>query len=96
MGVHEIDSQAARTDTGVVVEGVDRETLRAGYRNRSMPLSVDNGLRSYGIYLPKVPAWDDGEPVSAADLAVIKAAVVEVLRHWGFSTEFIMLGARKP
>jgi len=95
MAVHEISSQAARTDTGVVVRGVDRETLRADYRDRSMPLGVDNGLRSYGIYIPRTPRWDDGDPVSAEDLTVIKDAVVEVLRHWGFTTEFIMLGARK-
>ncbi|GIE34198.1 hypothetical protein Ait01nite_072430 [Actinoplanes italicus] len=92
MGVQELDSQAARTDTGVVLLSVDRETMRAEYRGRNVILPVDRGIGSHGIYLPRVPAWDDGEPIPAEDLAVIKDAVVEVLRHWGTDTEFITLG----
>jgi hypothetical protein len=91
MGVQELDSQAARTDTGVVLLSVDRETLRADYRGHSVLLPVDRGIGSYGIYLPRVPAWDDGEPIPAEDLAVLKDAVVEVLRYWGTGTEFITL-----
>ncbi|MFC4067109.1 hypothetical protein [Actinoplanes subglobosus] len=91
MGVEDIRSQEARTDTGVVLRSVDRETLRADYRGRSIVLPVDRGAGSHGIYLPAVPAWDDGEPVEAADLSVVKEAVVEVLRHWGADTEFITL-----
>lgn len=96
MGVHELGSQSARTDTGVVVRSVDRETLRADYRDRSMPLAIDRGLTSYGVYLPRVPSWDDGEPVEGDDLSLIKEAVVDVLRYWGFDTEFLMLGRAKP
>jgi hypothetical protein len=91
MGVENIRSQAARTDTGVVLRSVDRETLRADYRGRSMILPVDRGIGSHGIYLPAIPAWEDGEPIPAADLTVIKDAVVEVLRYWGSETEFITL-----
>ena len=91
MGVEEIHSQEARTDPGVVLRCVDRETLRADYQGRSVVLPVDRGVGSHGIYLPVVPSWDDGEPIPAADLAVIKDAVVEVLRHWGSETEFITL-----
>ena len=90
MGVQELGSQSARTDTGVTLAGVDRETLRASYRGRRMLLAVEDG-RSYGVYLPRVPTWDDGDPVGPEDLAVIKDAVVEVLRFWGFGTEFITL-----
>ena len=96
MGVHEIASQAARTDTGVTVRSVDRETLRADYRDHSVLLPVDRGVGSYGVYLPKAPAWDDGEPIPPDDLTVIKEAVVEVLRHWGTGTEFIVLNASNP
>lgn len=91
MSVEEIQSQAARTDTGVVLRSVDRETLRADYLGRSVVLPVDRGVGSHGIYLPVAPRWDDGEPIRAVDLAVIKAAVIEVLRHWGSETEFITL-----
>ncbi|GGN34096.1 hypothetical protein FHR83_006071 [Actinoplanes campanulatus] len=96
MGVEEIRSQAARTDTGVVLRSVDRETLRADYRGHSMVLPVDRGIGSYGVYLPRVPVWDDGEPIAADDLAVIRAAVVEVLEHWGTLTEFITLPEWNP
>ncbi|WP_430781297.1 hypothetical protein [Actinoplanes sp. G11-F43] len=92
MGVHELGSQSARTDTGVVVRSVDRETLRTEYRGRSMPLPVDQGLGSLGVYLPRTPLWDDGQPVAAEDLVVVREAVTEVLRHWGFDTEFLELG----
>lgn len=91
MGIQELGSQSAQTDTGVVLRSVDRETLRADYRDGSMLLAVDGGLASYGVYLPRVPTWDNGDPVPARDLAVIKEAVVEILRHWGFATEFITL-----
>ncbi|MDI6105002.1 hypothetical protein QLQ12_41100 [Actinoplanes sp. NEAU-A12] len=91
MGIQELGSQSARTDTGVVLRSVDRETLRADFRDRSMLVAVDGGLTSYGVYLPRVPTWDDGDPVPEEDLAVIKEAVVEILRHWGFATEFITL-----
>lgn len=91
MGIQELGSQSAQTDTGVVLRSVDRETLRADYRDRSMLLAVDGGPVSYGIYLPRVPTWDNGDPIATGDLAVIKEAVVEVLRHWGFATEFVTL-----
>ncbi|MEV0901222.1 hypothetical protein [Actinoplanes sp. NPDC049802] len=96
MGVHDIASQAARTDTGVIVRNVDRETMRADYRGRSMILPVDRGVGSDGVYLPRAPVWDDGEPIDPEDLAVIKDAVVEILRHWGAETEFITLPGWKP
>jgi hypothetical protein len=91
MGVQELSSQSARTDTGVTLAGIDRETLRASYQGRSMLLAVEDGLGSYGVYLPRVPTWNDGDPVAEEDLSVIKDAVVEILRYWGFGTEFITL-----
>jgi hypothetical protein len=91
MGIQELGSQSAQTDTGVVLRSVDRENLRADYRDRSMLLAVDGAPASYGVYLPRVPTWDNGEPIPEDELAVIKEAVVEVLRHWGFTTEFITL-----
>lgn len=92
MGVHELGSQSARTDTGVVVRSVDRETLRTDYRGRSMPIPVDQGLESVGVYLPRTPHWDDGYEVTADDLTVLREAVTDVLRHWGFNTEFLSPG----
>ena len=91
MGIQELGSQSAQTDTGVVLRSVDRETLRADFRDGSMLLAIDGGPVSYGVYLPRVPTWDNGDPVVEEDLAVIKEAVAEVLRHWGFTTEFITL-----
>ncbi|GAA4933269.1 hypothetical protein [Actinoplanes utahensis] len=90
MGVHQIKSQSARTDTGVTLSSVDRETMRADYRGRRMIVPVDRGLRSYGVYLGRVPVWDDGEPITAEDLAVVKNGMAEVLRHWGKDTEFVV------
>lgn len=91
MGVRALGSQSAQTGTGVVVRSVDRETLRADYRGRSLPLPVDRGLRSLGVYLPQTPIWDDGEPIATDDLNVIRVAVVDVLRYWGFDAEFVTL-----
>ncbi|SDT75367.1 hypothetical protein [Actinoplanes derwentensis] len=91
MGVHELGSQSARTDTGAVVRSAGRETLRIDYRGRTMPVPVDQGLGSLGVYLPRAPRWEDGEPVAVDDLAVVREAVVEVLRFWGFDTEFLEL-----
>ena len=55
-----------------------------------MIVPVDRGLRSYGVYLGRVPVWDDGEPITAEDLTVVKNGVAEVLRHWGKDTEFVV------
>ncbi|MDR6324802.1 hypothetical protein [Actinoplanes couchii] len=74
------------------MSSVDRENLRADYRGRTMPVPVDQGLGSIGVYLHRTPLWDDGEPVAADDLTVIREAVVDVLRFWGFDTEFVELG----
>ncbi len=92
MGVEALGSQSARTSTGVVVSGAGRENLRADYRGRSMLVPIDQGLRSFGVYFSRTPLWDDGEPVPVDDLTVIREALADVLRYWGFATEFLELG----
>jgi hypothetical protein len=91
MAVHEIQSQSARTDTGVTLRSVDRENMRAEYRGRGILLGVERGVGTDVVYLPKTPAWEDGEPIAAADLTVVKDGVVEILRYWGSATEFYTL-----
>jgi hypothetical protein len=91
VAVTEIRSQAARTDTGVLLRTVDRETMLVEFGGRVMHVPVDRGVESYGFYLPAVPTWDDSDEVSAEDLAVVKAAIVEIQRHWGFGVDFLVL-----
>ncbi|MEU8237313.1 hypothetical protein AB0C07_03605 [Actinoplanes missouriensis] len=91
MAVHEIRSQAARTDSGVLLRTVDRETMRVEFRGRVMHVPVDRGLGSYGFYLPVAPTWDDETAVSSEDLELVKAAIVEIQRHWGFGVDFHVL-----
>ncbi|WP_433827589.1 hypothetical protein ACQP2E_37015 [Actinoplanes sp. CA-015351] len=92
MAVHELRSQAARTDSGVVLGTVDRETMRVEYLGHVMHLPVDRGLHSYGFYLPPSPVWDDSVAVSEQELAVVKNAIVEIQRFWGFAVDFHVLG----
>ncbi|BBH65120.1 hypothetical protein ACTI_18050 [Actinoplanes sp. OR16] len=91
MAVHDIRSQVARTDSGVVLKSVDRETMLVSFRGHSMHLPVDRGMVSYGFYLSPAPTWDDDSAVSAPDLAVVKQAIVEIQRHWGFGVDFHVL-----
>ncbi|WP_229067766.1 hypothetical protein [Actinoplanes sp. DH11] len=91
MAVHDIRSQAARTDTGVLLRTVDRETMRVEYEGHVMHVPVDRGLHAYGFYLPPSPTWDDSSSISAGDLTVVKAAIVEIQRHWGFGVDFHVL-----
>ena len=91
MAVHDIRSQVARTDSGVVLKTVDRETMLVEFGGHAMHLPVDRGLVSYGFYLTAVPVWDDSLPVSTGDLTVVKAAIVEIQRHWGFGVDFHVL-----
>ncbi|GLY05233.1 MULTISPECIES: hypothetical protein [Actinoplanes] len=91
MGVHDIRSQAARTDTGVTLRSVDRETMRVEYAGHGMTLPVDRGMESCGFYLTATPHWDDGSAVPSEDLAVVKEAIVEIQRHWGFRADFLTL-----
>jgi hypothetical protein len=92
VAVEEIRSQAARTDTGVMLRTVDRETMLVEFGGHVMHVPVDRGLGSYGFYLPAVPVWDDSVEVSEGDLAVVKAAIVEIQRHWGFGVDFLVFG----
>ena len=91
MSVHELRSQAARTDTGVMLQTVDRDTMRVDYAGHVMHVPVERGLEGYGFYFPPVPTWDDEEPVSVPDLSVVKAAIVEIQQHWGFGADFHVL-----
>ena len=59
MSVHELRSQAARTDTGVVLSTVDRDTMRVEYAGHVMHVPVERGTEGYGFYLPAIPTWDD-------------------------------------
>jgi len=96
MAIERIASQAARTDTGVLLRSVDRETMRAEYRGRTLTLPVDHGLRSCGVYLSPTPHWDDGTPLLAEDLTTVKAGIVEILHHWKTATEFLTLRGGNP
>ncbi|MEV6306285.1 hypothetical protein AB0M02_43225 [Actinoplanes sp. NPDC051861] len=91
MGVQDLDSQAARTDTGVLLQSLDRETMRLEFAGHTMNLPVERGLLSYGFYLPLSPQWSDGAPISPNDLTVIKQAIVEIQKHWGFHVDFLVL-----
>lgn len=91
MAVHEIRSQVARTDSGVLLRTVDRDTMLVEYHGHAMHLPVERGLISYGFYLPAAPTWDDASPVSPSDLDLVKAAIVEIQRHWGFGVDFLAL-----
>ncbi|MBB2945700.1 hypothetical protein FB565_005458 [Actinoplanes lutulentus] len=92
MAVHEVRSQAARTDSGVLLLGVDRETMRVEFAGHVLHVAVDRGLSSYGFYLPAEPVWDDSVALSAQELAVVKDAIVEIQRFWGFAVDFHVLG----
>lgn len=91
MGIERIASQAARTDTGVLLRSVDRETMRAEYRGHTLTLPVGRGLRSYGVYLSPTPRWDDGALIPADELATVKAGIAEILHHWKSATELLTL-----
>ena len=91
MGVHELRSQAARTDSGVILQSVDRETMQVRYGGRVMDVQVERGIESYAFYFPPSPLWDDGLPIGDEELDVIKQAIVEVQGFWGFRVDFLLL-----
>ncbi|MFC7530401.1 hypothetical protein [Actinoplanes sp. GCM10030250] len=91
MGVENIRSQAARTDNGVVLRNVDRETMRVEYGGRVMDVQVERGVERSGIYLPPSPTWNDGEVVEEETLVLIKGAIVEIQEYWGFAADFLVL-----
>jgi hypothetical protein len=89
MAVRDLRSQEAQNDAGVIVRGVDRETMQLEHQGRTLNFGVDRAPGSYGIYLAARPVWNDGTAVDAAELPVLRAAIVEILGHWGIQVEFI-------
>jgi hypothetical protein len=89
MAVRELRSQEAQNDAGVILRSVDRETMQLEYQGRTLNVGVDRAPNDYGVYLPANPAWNDGTPVDQGTLALLKDAIVEILRHWKTRVEFL-------
>ena len=88
MAVRELRSQEAQNDAGVILRSVDRETMQLEYQGRTLNVGVDRAPNNYG-QLPATPAWNDGTPVDQGTLALLKDAIVEILRHWKTRVEFL-------
>ena len=89
MAVRELRSQEAQNDAGVILRSVDRETMQLEYQGRRLNIGVDRAPNDYGVYLPAHPAWNDGTPVDQGTLALLKDAIVEILRHWKTRVAFL-------
>jgi hypothetical protein len=93
VGVHEIRSQEAQNDAGVILRSIDRETMQVEYQGRRLNLPVDRAPGDYAFYLPADPRWDDGTRISADSLDLVKTAITEIERHWGAKVEFLTIGS---
>jgi hypothetical protein len=89
MAVRDLLSQAAQNDAGVILRSVDRQTMRVEYEGRALNFVVDRAPHDYGVYLPANPTWNDGTPIDQGTLALLKDAIVEILRHWKTRVEFL-------
>jgi len=92
MGVRELRSQEAQHDSGVILRSVDRETMQVEYQGRTLDLDVDRAPGDYAFYLPAAPTWDDGSPIPADTIDLIKNAITEIERFWGANVEFHTVG----
>jgi hypothetical protein len=79
----------AENDAGVIMRSVGREAMQLEYRGRRLKVDVDRAPGNYGVYLPHDPRWEDGVPVEADLLPILRAAIVEIFDHWGIRVEFI-------
>jgi hypothetical protein len=93
MGVRELRSQEAQHDSGVILRSIDRDTMQVEYQGRRLNLPVDRAPGDYAFYLPADPRWDDGSPIRADTVDLIKNAITEIERHWGAAAEFHTLGS---
>jgi hypothetical protein len=89
MAVHNLRSQEARNDAGVILRSVDRETMQLEYQGRTLNVGVDRAPGNYGVYLPAAPLWTDGEPVDAHTAVILQDAIREILGHWGIRAELL-------
>jgi hypothetical protein len=89
MTVRDLRSQEAQNDAGVILRSVDRETMQLELDGRTLNFGVDRAPGSYGVYLPARPLWNDGTPVTPAELSLLRAAIVEILAHWETEAEFV-------
>ena len=89
MAVRELRSQEAQNDAGVILRSVNRETMQLEYQGRTLNIGVDRAPNDYGVYLPADPVWSDGTPIDLGTLALLRDAIVEILRHWNTRVEFL-------
>jgi hypothetical protein len=89
MAVRELRSQEAQNDAGVILRSVDRETMQVEYRGRTLDFMVDRAPNDYGVYLPAEATWADGTPIDDGTLALLRDAIVEIMRHWNTRVEFL-------
>jgi hypothetical protein len=89
MAVRDLRSQEAQNDAGVILRSVDRQSMQVEYQGRTLTFVVDRAPNSYGAYLPVNPTWNDGTPIDQGTVALLKDAIVEILRHWKTRVEFL-------
>jgi hypothetical protein len=92
VAVHELRSQEAQHDSGAILRSHGREAMQFELGGRTMTIDVDRGIGADMFYLPGVPKWDDGEPVTPDVAATLRPIITEIERFWGSSAEFRTLG----
>jgi hypothetical protein len=92
MSVRELRSQEAEHDSGIILRGLDRYTMQLEHRGRKLSLGVDRAPGRVLFYVPKAPAWNDGNLIGEDELELLQRVVTEIEAFWGTSADFRRLG----
>lgn len=79
------DAQGRSLDrsTGACVWRADRDQLAVEVHDRRLVLHLEADSRGMTVWFPQSPTWDGGDPVSPADLATAREAILAVGEAWG-------------
>ena len=95
MAVHELRSQEAQHDSGVILRSAGREAVQLELDGRTLRLEIDRGVGRDLFYLPASPVWDDGTPMDPALAGRLPQIIGEIEEFWGSSAQFRILPAAR-
>jgi hypothetical protein len=88
VAVHELRSQEAQHNTGAILRSHGREAVQFELDGRTMTIEVDRGIGADMFYLPTLLKCDDGTPLDAGTVAMLRPVITEIEQFWGATAQF--------
>ena len=89
MTVRELHIQEAQhVETGAIFRTHGRFAMQFERGGRIITIPTEHGVGNNTLYIPTSPCWDDGEPLDAETLAILRPVITEIERSWNVEPDF--------